>query len=248
MNKMIGLIPARSGSLRVKSKNTRVLAGHPLIAYTIAVAQASGLFDRILVSTDCERTQRVARHYKADAPFLRPAEYASSTSPDIEWLQHCFKLLDVEYDAFAILRPTSPFRTVRTLRRAHDQFMSLDGVDSIRAVELVSEHPGKMWNVDQATHLMTPFLPQDEMKLPWHARQYQDMPQVYVQNSSLEMAWTRVFHETNSREGKVISAFLTEGLEGFSIDHPYEWIHAELLAAADPSVLPEIDQPPFADD
>ncbi len=246
--KMIGLIPARRGSLRVKTKNTRMLAGHPLMAYAIAVARASGLFERILVSTDCERTQRIARYYGADAPFLRPDAYATSTSPDIEWIQHCFGMLDVDYDAFAILRPTSPFRTVSVLRRAHDQFVSLEGIDSIRAVELVSEHPGKMWTVDQATHLMAPFLPQGEMQLPWHARQYQDMPVVYVQNSSLEMAWTRVIHETNSREGKVISAFLTEGREGFSIDHPSEWAYAELLAAADPSVLPAIDRPPFQDD
>ena len=67
--KTIGLIPARAGSLRVEGKNTRTLAGHPLMAYTIAVARQCGVFDRILVSTDCERTQRIARHYGADAPF-----------------------------------------------------------------------------------------------------------------------------------------------------------------------------------
>ena len=86
------------------------------------------------------------------------------------------------------------------------------------------------------------------MDLPWHARQYQDMPEVYVQNSSLEMAWTRVIQETHSREGKVIGAFLSDGLEGASIDSESEWTHAELLVAADPSVLPTIDPPPFQDD
>ena len=69
------------------------------------------------VSTDCERTQRIALHYGAEAPFLRPAEFATSTSPDIEWLRHCFETLEESYEAFAILRPTSPFRTVESLVR-----------------------------------------------------------------------------------------------------------------------------------
>ena len=241
----IGLIPARRGSERVKNKNIRTLAGHPLLAYTIASARASGVFERVLISTDCERTQRIGLHYGAEAPFLRPAEFATSPSPDIEWLRHGFESLDGEYEAFAILRPTSPFRTVGMLRRAHDQFVSQEGIDSIRAVQLVSEHPGKMWTVDETTRRLTPFLPQDEMELPWHARQYQDMPRVYVQNSGLEMAWTRVVHETNSREGKIIGAFLTEGLEGFSIDRESEWAYAGLIAAEDPSLLPPIDAPPW---
>ena len=82
----IALIGARSGSERVPGKNVRPLAGHPLLAYAICTAQQAGVFDRVVVSTDSEAIADVARWYGADVPFLRPAEYATATSPDIEWI------------------------------------------------------------------------------------------------------------------------------------------------------------------
>ena len=82
MPSVVALIPARSGSKRVPDKNARVLGGHPLMAYTIEAARASGVFDTVVCSTDTGRLARIAYHYGAEIPFLRPAEFASSTSPD----------------------------------------------------------------------------------------------------------------------------------------------------------------------
>ena len=75
-----GRVGARAG------KNVRRLAGHPLLAYAIETARQSEVFDRIVVSTDNEEIAEIARWYGADVPFLRPEEYATSTSPDIEWI------------------------------------------------------------------------------------------------------------------------------------------------------------------
>ena len=86
--KAIALIPARAGSKRVVHKNILRLAGHPLIAYTICAARASGVFDRVVVSTDSEDYAAVARHYGAETPFIRPPALAGDTSPDIEWVKH----------------------------------------------------------------------------------------------------------------------------------------------------------------
>ncbi len=85
---MVALIPARSGSKRVPDKNIRLLAGHPLIAYSIAAALQSKVFDKVLVSTDSERYADIARHYGADVPFMRPPTIAGDTSPDIEWVAY----------------------------------------------------------------------------------------------------------------------------------------------------------------
>jgi N-acylneuraminate cytidylyltransferase len=63
---VVALIPARAGSKRVPAKNVRVLAGHPLIAYTIAAARSSGLFSAIVVSTDAQALARIAEHYGAE--------------------------------------------------------------------------------------------------------------------------------------------------------------------------------------
>ena len=83
---IVALIPARSGSKRVPDKNIRPLAGHPLIAYTIAAALGSGIFSDVIVSTDSEHYAEIVKYYGAEVPFLRPAELAGDQSPDIEWL------------------------------------------------------------------------------------------------------------------------------------------------------------------
>ena len=78
---IIALIPARSGSKRVPDKNIRPLAGHPVMAYTIAAALCSEIFSDVVVSTDSERYADVALHYGAQVPFLRPAQFAGDMSP-----------------------------------------------------------------------------------------------------------------------------------------------------------------------
>lgn len=245
MPKLIAFIPARSGSIRVREKNIRVLGGHPLIAYAITAARASGVFDRIIVSTNSEHTGRIAEHYGAEVPFIRPDEFATATSPDIEWIKHALSNLDEEYDCFSIIRTTSPFRQPETIQRAYRQFLDTPETDSLRAVELCREHPGKMWEIEGK--IMRPLLDQSHLDVTWYAGQYQALPKVYVQNSSLEMAWTRVVWETNSREGKVLVPFLTEGVEGFAIDYEDDWLLAENYLATGRASLPVVDEEPYRD-
>ena len=110
MTAAVALIGARAGSQRVPGKNVRVLAGHPLLAYAIVTARQAGVFERVVVSTDSEQIAEVARWYGADTPFLRPAEFATATSPDIEWIRYTLERLPERYDVFAIVRATNPFR------------------------------------------------------------------------------------------------------------------------------------------
>src|SRR5258706_585377 len=88
MPSAVALIPARQGSKRVPGKNVRTLGGHPMLAFTIAPAIESGVFDRVIVSTDSEEIAAIARHYGAEVPFLRPAAFAGDTSPDIQGSAH----------------------------------------------------------------------------------------------------------------------------------------------------------------
>ncbi len=234
MPTVVALIPARAGSVRVPGKNTRELVGHPLLAYSIAAARESELFDAVLVSTDSEQTAEVARHYGAEVPGLRPPELAGSTSPDIDWIEHILR--DTAYDAFSILRPTSPFRRGSTIRRAWEAFIAVADADSLRAVRLVREHPGKMWVVEG--ELMAPLVPQIEGEVPTHSQQTAALPAVHVQDSSLEIAWTRLVAQREIA-GRRVVPFLAEGAEGLSIDYPEDWEAAEQLAAAHPESLPQ---------
>jgi len=248
--KVIGLIPARSGSKRVQGKNILQLAGHPLMAYTISAALESGVFDSIVISTDSEEYAGIAKRYGAEVPFLRPAGLSGDVSPDIEWVEHALitlKSAGREYDAFSILRPTSPFRLPETIRRAWSEFLANPEADSLRAVEKCKQHPGKMWLLKGI--FMRPLF-DDAVKeeifgisgsaTPWHSSQYQSLPEVYVQNASLEIAWTRVVFSDHSIAGGKIVPFLTTGYEGFDVNHPYDWELAERLVAEGKARLPDV--------
>jgi CMP-N,N'-diacetyllegionaminic acid synthase len=237
----VALIPARSGSERVRDKNIRPLAGHPLVAYAIAAARQAGIFDRIVCSTDSGKIAEVAQRYGADVPFLRPAALATSTSPDIEWITHALEQLGEHYDLFAIVRATNPFRGPDVLQRGLEQLLATPEADSIRAVELVKQHPGKMWVLEGKT--MRPLLDQSHLEGAWHAGQYQALPEVYVQNSALEIAWTRVVSQTGTREGRVVAPYLTRGYEGFNIDDEDDWDRARRLLDAGEAALPQVERP-----
>ena len=242
----VALIPARQGSKRVPGKNVRVVQGHPMLAYTIAPALESGVFDTVMVSTDSDEIAAIARHYGAEVPFLRPAEFASDTSPDIDWLEHMLKVLKAQgrtWDCFGLLRPTSPFRTADTIRRAWGRFTDQNGVDSLRAVEKCAQHPGKMWVI--RGDRMFPLLPFGPVEQPWHSTPYQALPAVYIQNASLEIAWTRVALERRTIAGEVIVPFETEGYEGFDINDLTDWMVAERLLSDGTAELPRVPQESF---
>jgi len=242
----VAFVPARSGSERVPNKNIRPLAGHPLVAYAIETALQSGVFDRVVVSTDSDEIAEVARWYGGDVPFLRPAEYATATSPDVEWLRFTLEHLDSAHEVFAIVRATNPFRGPETVRRGLRQLLATPEADSLRAVELVKQHPGKTWVLAEDGRTMQPLLDQDHLDVAWHAGQYQALPPVYVQNSALEIAWARVVAETGTREGRVVAPFLTDGHEGFNVDDEEDWERAERLVASGAARLPEVGRPPYA--
>ena len=248
MPSSIALVPARAGSKRVPHKNIRHLAGHPVIAYTIAAALESDVFGSVLVSTDSAHIADIARHYGAEVPFLRPAELAGDASPDFDWIDFTLARLREDgrvYDCFSILRPTSPFRRAETIRRAWEQFRGEEGVDSLRAVERCRQHPGKMWVVRGKR--MVPLLPLSPADQPWHSSQYQALPEVYVQNASLEIAWSRVVFEGGTLAGPVLMPFFTEGYEGFDVNYPADWRLAEEVVRDGLAELPPVAQAAYSD-
>jgi N-acylneuraminate cytidylyltransferase len=243
---IVALIPARAGSKRVPEKNIRPLAGHPLIAYTISSALQSQVFSAVIVSTDSQLYGDIAGHYGAEVPHLRPPELAGDLSPDIEWVEYTLSLLQEngrDYDCFSILRPTSPFRLPQTIQKAWRAFKGEKGVDSLRAVEKCKQHPGKMWVV--RGNRMVPLLPLTPPEQPWHSSQYQSLPEVYVQNASLEIAWSRVVFEGRTIAGNILMPFFTKDYEGFDVNSAYDWNLAGQLIASGQARLPSISQSPY---
>jgi CMP-N,N'-diacetyllegionaminic acid synthase len=237
----VAFIPARSGSKRIPEKNIKNLGGHPLIAYSIRSAIDSGVFDKVICATDDEKYAEIAKYYGAEVPFLRGAETSGDKSPDIKWVQWALESLkdsNLNFNIFSILRPTNPFRKAETIKRAWMSFIEEKAVDSLRAVEKCKQHPGKMWVVNG--NRMLPLMPFKIDDTPWHSSQYANLPEIHVQNASLEISWTRNVLENKSIAGELVMPFLTNEIEGFDINEPEDIILAELYIAQDKSILPEI--------
>lgn len=242
----VAFIPARSGSKRVPNKNIKQLGDHPMLAYSIRAAIDSGVFDAVVCATDSELYADVARHYGAEVPFLRSAEISGDKSPDIEWVVWMLSALRAQgrdYDAFSILRPTSPFRLPDTIVRAWAAFGSDPHADSLRAVEKCRQHPGKMWVI--RGNRMLPVMPFTLGETPWHSSQYASLPPIYAQDASLEIAWTRLALEHGTIAGEAILPFVSQGLEGFDVNEPEDWLLAEHYLAAGEARLPAVSQPPY---
>ncbi|HDZ73722.1 MAG TPA: acylneuraminate cytidylyltransferase family protein [Aurantimonas coralicida] len=106
---VLGLIPARGGSRRVKGKNLRLLGGHPLIGWTIEAAKMTHSLDRLVVSSEDPKILQVAHECGAEA-LVRPAEMATDEASSYPLMLHALDSLDEPFDYLCLLQPTSPFR------------------------------------------------------------------------------------------------------------------------------------------
>lgn len=230
---MVALIPARSGSKRILDKNIKDFFGHPLLAYTIRAAIDSKVFKHVYVSTDSHQYMKIAADYGV-IPIRRPQWFAQDNSTDWAWV--CHALMGAQCDSFAILRPTNPFRTADTIRRAWETFQKC-GCPSMRGVEKVKQHPHKMWrwseNKTQLIPVLAPILS------GFYNQPTQALCEVFAQNASMDMGLIEVL-ETGQITGKKIYPFFTEGYEGFDINTPEDWILAEELVKRGLAKLPEV--------
>jgi pseudaminic acid cytidylyltransferase len=113
----VAIIPARGGSQRIARKNLKLFNGEPMIVGSIRKALASGLFERVVVSTDDDEIADVARAYGAEVPFMRPADLADAYTGTAAVIQHAIRALDQRYDFTCCLYATAPLLQVRFLRQ-----------------------------------------------------------------------------------------------------------------------------------
>ncbi len=141
--KILGLTLARGGSKSVPRKNIKPIAGVPLIGYTILEALRSKLLTRYIVSTDDEEIQSVAVQYGAEAPFLRPAEFATDSASSVSAMQHAVAWVEEEegatYDYVVELMATNPMKTSEDIDGATQKLIDTSA-DSVIAVHKLEDH------------------------------------------------------------------------------------------------------------
>lgn len=125
MPKIIAIIPARSGSKRIKNKNIKEIFGKPMIAWTIIAAKKSKLFDKVLVSTDSKKISEIAKRYGADVPFLRKRfkdDIAPVSLATIQALKDASSYWNEEYDIVVQLMANCPLRNENDIKKSFSSF------------------------------------------------------------------------------------------------------------------------------
>lgn len=208
---VIAIIPARSGSKGVPDKNVFPLAGHPLLAYSIAAARLSGIIDRVLVSTDSRRYADVARDYGAEAPFLRPAEFAGDRSPDRDCILHAMRWIE-EHEGrlpehWVHLRPTTPLRDPALVDAAIAAILANPEATSLRSGHPAAESPFKWFERDGQGYFRG--LRPDDPRPEYYNLPRQAFPPVYVPDGYVDVLRASFVTTAESLHGPRMMGFVS---------------------------------------
>lgn len=225
MSEVLAIIPARSGSKSVKHKNIRTIGGKPMIAFSIEHGLQADCINRVIVSTDSEEYAAIAREYGAETPFLRPAEYATDTSLDLEVFAHALNYLKEKEgyvpDIVVQLRPTYPIRDVKDIENMVTYLEEHPEVDAVRCVAPAKEVAYKMWHMDDEG-MLSPIM----KDIPeCYNMPRQQLPKVYYQNACIDVVRASVITEKHSMTGDTIAGYEMD--HNFDIDTEEEFLKAE---------------------
>lgn len=233
--KVLGVITARGGSKGLPGKNLKLLAGKPLIAYSVEAARDSGAIDRLILSTDDPAIAEAGRRLDCEVPFLRPAELARDQTPHLPVIQHAVQWMadhqGYHPDAVLTLQPTSPLRRADDIRAAVD-LLDRTGADSVLSVSPVSAHahPMRMLRVDESG-AATLFVTGEPVRRRINRRQ--DLPPAFLMNGAIYLCRTTVlFGADPSLYGDRVVAYPMPAERGVSIDDLTDWMEAERALAA----------------
>jgi CMP-N-acetylneuraminic acid synthetase len=223
--KILALVPARGGSKRLPGKNTRVLGGKPLIAWSIEAAQGLPEIVDIVVSTDDQGIAHIAHKAGASVPWLRPAALATDEASSVDVALHAldfYESLHGPLDGLLLLQPTSPFRSRATLLRGLEVFR-MHAYRSVVGVSLASTHPLWCFRIDGGS--MKPFVNRSQTDL-----RAQALPPAYALNgafyliSPAELRASRSFCNEDT-----MPLVMDAPMEDVDIDTEMDWRWAEFL-------------------
>lgn len=229
---ILAIIPARGGSKGLPGKNIKPLLQHPLLAYSIAAAQASKLITRITLNTDNEEIAAVGKQYGAGIPFMRPPHLADDEATDLVVFEHQLKWMkeNENYvpDIVVQLRPTSPIRFSGWIDEAITKLLNSDA-DSVRSITESPITPFKMWLLNGNNNdAMEPLLKLQHIEEPYNQPR-QKLPMVYWQTGTLDIIKTAAITEQQSMSGKKILPYLIEKKYAIDIDDVASFYKAEEL-------------------
>lgn len=223
-DKILAIIPARSGSKGLKDKNIKELNGKPMIAYTIEAALNSSIFNDVIVSTDSKKYAKIAEKYGAQVPFLRPKElandYASSNDVILHTLEE-MKKLNKTYDYFMLLQPTSPLRNEKNILEAYELLLEKKANAIVSVCE--TDHNPLLTNTIDDSLSMVNFIDNVNNK------RRQDLPKYYRINGAIYLAKVNYYTENQNFYKNKAYAYMMTKKESIDIDDIIDFKLAEVL-------------------
>jgi len=232
---VLGVITARAGSKGLPGKNTRRLAGKPLIAYTIEAALASGAFDRLILSSDDEEAARIAGELGVEVPFMRPAALSTDDTPHLPVMQHAVSWMrDQQHyqpDWVMILMPTSPLR--RPEHIVESVALALrSGADSVVSVDEMPAHFHPMRAVTVDENGWARLLVGDR-PIRYRPVRRQGMPKAWVFNGAIYLFKAALLAAAEpSLYGDRVAAYAMAPPFGHNIDDESDWARAEQIMSS----------------
>jgi CMP-N-acetylneuraminic acid synthetase len=224
--RVLGLIPARAGSKGVPRKNLRLLAGKPLLHYTIESAAGARRLARVVVSTESQEIAVAARAAGAEVPFLRPESLAADDTPMLPVVAHALRALAEQgdaYDAVCLLQPTCP------LRRAADidgciELLERSGADSVVTVLEIPARYHPHWAfLEGADGSLRPVT-----GAPLAPRR-QELAPAYHRDGSVYVTRCSAVRDEGSLYGRRTLGYRADPERNVNIDDLDDWARAERL-------------------
>lgn len=228
----LAVIPARGGSKRIPRKNIREFGGKPILAYSIEAARQSGLFERVVVSTDHQEIAEIARAYGAEVPFLREAHLADDVTPVSAATVDVLRRLDKNSDRFGYvcqLMPNCPLRTADDIEQSYSQLIDTDAESQISVVRYGWQNPWWAMERNEKLHL-------EPLFKDFITRRSQDLPPLFCPTGAVWWARAETLRQEETYHVSTRTGWEIPWQRGLDIDTEEDWMMAEvLLALAQPN-------------
>jgi CMP-N,N'-diacetyllegionaminic acid synthase len=219
---VLAIIPARGGSKGIPRKNICMLAGKPLIAWTIEEAKKSKYIDRLILSSEDEEIIQVAEEWGCEVPFIRPAELAKDDTPGIEPVLHAINTLEEKYDYVVLLQPTSPLRQVEDIEGCVERCILTKATACVTVSE-TDKSPYWMYSLEES-YLLNPLIETDK-----NAYRRQDLPKSYALNGAVYMSKPKWLERTRKFITPETIAYIMPKERSYDIDTEVDFKICEYL-------------------
>ena len=223
--KILGLIPARSGSKGIPNKNIKILNGIPLLGYVASDAKKSNLLSKLIISTDSLEIAEVAKKFGLEFPFLRPDQISGDKSPSVDFVRHAIITLrerGEEFDAVCLLQPTSPFKPTGFIDRCLQTF--LDGeLDSLISVLPVPHEFNPHWTFEESTPGVLRIATGEDQLIP----RRQELPKAFYRDGSVYIFKSELVLSENRLVGGKTGYVLSDPDYYCNLDTMEDWSLAE---------------------